>query len=147
MYLSLRNKPSPDPDGGAPVELARRDPSKRRRWVSSTVVGLGLTSLFTDISSEMVAAVLPLFLASQLGLSNLLIGLLEGLHQVFTVLARPLGGRLADRWRRYKEVAAAGYALSAVARVGLATLGGTVAGVLGVQFLDRLGKGIRTAPR
>jgi MFS family permease len=146
MYLSIRNKPPLREDEGAPDALARRD-VKQRRWVSSTVIGLGLTSLFTDVSSEMVAAVLPLYLASQLGLSSLMIGLLDGLHQIFTVVLRPLGGRLADRSRRYKEVAASGYALSAMARLGLVALGGSTQGVMASQFTDRLGKGIRTAPR
>jgi len=115
--------------------------------VSSTVVLLGLTSLFTDISSEMVNAVLPLYLTLQLGFSPLQFGLVDGFYHGITALARIQGGLVADRHGRYKEVAGAGYALSAACKVGLWSAGSGWAPTVGFLFLDRFGKGIRTPPR
>ncbi|KRF22473.1 hypothetical protein ASG91_18045 [Phycicoccus sp. Soil802] len=107
---------------------------------------LGLVSLATDISSESAAAVLPLYLTAGLGLSPLAYGLVDGLYSAASVVVRYLGGWLADRLDRPKQVALTGYTVSALARTVLLWLPGAavVAGVLGV---DRLGKGLRTAPR
>ncbi|WP_460842034.1 MFS transporter [Nocardioides marmoraquaticus] len=103
-------------------------------------------SLLTDVSSEATAAVLPLFLTLGLGLSPLAYGLVDGVYQGASVLARVAGGVVADRSDRPKWVAVLGYATSAAARtVLLVTTGAAaVAAVLGV---DRVGKGLRTAPR
>lgn len=81
-----------------------------RAWcsVDRNVVLLGLTSFFTDISSEMVATVLPLYIIFNLQLSPLQFGFVDGLYQGATVLVRLVGGIVADRWRRYKVVAAVG---------------------------------------
>ena len=84
------------------------DPLARR--VSRNVVLLGLTSMLTDISSEMVATILPLYLVFGLGLSPLQFGVADGAYQGVTAFVRLGGGFVADRWRRYKEVAAFGYA-------------------------------------
>jgi len=115
--------------------------------VSSTVVLLGLTSLFTDISSEMVSAVLPLYLVLRLGFTPLHFGLVDGTYQGVTALVRVAGGLIADRGRRYKEVAGFGYALSAACKLGLWSAGSAWLPTLGFLFLDRTGKGVRTAPR
>ncbi|HKA58575.1 MAG TPA: MFS transporter [Gemmatimonadales bacterium] len=123
---------------------------KARRWlptVSRTVVMLGLTSLFTDISSEMVATILPLYLLFDLHLAPAAFGVIDGLYQGAAALVRIFGGFAADRSRRYKEVAVAGYGLSAVARLGLLVVGNVWTLLAGVVMVDRLGKGIRTAPR
>ncbi len=115
--------------------------------VSSTVILLGLTSLFTDISSEMVSAVLPLYLVLHLGFTPLHFGLIDGTYQGGTALVRGAGGLIADRRRRYKEVAGFGYALSAACKLGLWSAGSAWLPTLGFLFLDRTGKGVRTAPR
>jgi len=115
--------------------------------VASTVVLLGVTSLFTDVSSEMVAAVLPLYLVLQLGFTPLQFGIVDGLYEGVTTLVRLAGGYVADRWRRHKEVAAGGYALSAACKLGLVAAGGAWGAAAGIIALDRTGKGIRTAPR
>lgn len=123
---------------------------KRRRWlpvVRRTVVMLGLTSLFTDISAEMVATILPLYLLFDLHLSPAAFGVIDGLYQGAAALVRIFGGFAADRSRRYKEVAVFGYALSAIARLGLLVVGNVWTLLAGVVMVDRLGKGIRTAPR
>jgi MFS family permease len=115
--------------------------------VSATVVLLGLTSLLTDISTEMVSAVLPLYLVLHLGFTPLHFGVVDGLYHGVTALVRVAGGLVADRHRRYKEVAGVGYALSAACKLGLWSAGSAWLPTLGFLLLDRTGKGIRTAPR
>jgi MFS family permease len=121
--------------------------ARRSLAVSSNVLFLGLTSCFTDISSEMVSSVLPLYFVFFLQLSPLQFGILDGLYQGVAALVRLGSGLAADRWRRHKEVAAAGYALSAACKLGLLAVGGAWGGLVGVILLDRTGKGVRTAPR
>lgn len=110
------------------------------------VWSLGLTSFLTDISSEMVTSSLPAYLVLQLGFTPLAFGAVDGLYQGATALTRLVGGFIADRTRRYKEVAAIGYAISTVSRL-LLLLVSTASAIGAVIALDRLGKGIRTAPR
>jgi MFS family permease len=126
--------------------LGRRA-AKRRVRVSRNVVLLGLVSLFTDISSEMVATVLPAYVFFALGGSPLAVGAIEGVYQGATAVMRVVGGVAADRRRRYKQVAAAGYGISAACKLALLGLGNTVGGLGAVLVVDRAGKGIRTAPR
>jgi MFS family permease len=114
--------------------------------VSRTVLLLGVTSMFTDISSEMVAAVLPLYILVGQGFSPLALGLVDGLYQGGATLARLAAGFLSDRSSRRKPVAVVGYGLSALARVGLLVVGGLSA-ISAMVVVDRTGKGIRTAPR
>src|SRR3954452_12317418 len=109
MYTSVRNAPA-NVDAGVGLVAGARP--ERRRRIAQTVVLLGLVSLVTDLSQEMVVAVLPLYLVVQMGLSPLLIGLIDGLYQVVTAALRLVGGLLADRRGRYKEVAAVGYGVS-----------------------------------
>ncbi|MFJ6382564.1 MFS transporter [Kitasatospora sp. NPDC092039] len=118
------------------------------RRVPGTVVALGAVSLVTDVSSEMVTAVLPLYLVLGLGLSPLQFGFLDGLFNGATALVRLLGGRIADRGSgRHRTVAGAGYLLSALSRLGLLMAGGAAGGIAAALAADRLGKGVRTAPR
>ncbi|GAA3469613.1 MFS transporter [Nonomuraea roseola] len=115
--------------------------------VPANVLALGVVSLVTDISSEMVTAVLPYYAVLVLGLSPLAYGLLDGLYFGVTAVVRLAAGHAADRWQRRKLVAGLGYALSAVCKLGLMAAGGSV-GLLGaVVAADRTGKGLRTAPR
>ncbi|MFC8491905.1 MFS transporter [Streptomyces sp. NPDC057235] len=129
----------------------RRDapprPSGARRRVPGTVLALGAVSLVTDVSSEMVTAVLPLYLVLGLGLSPLQFGLLDGLSTGATALVRLLGGATADRGGRHKQIAGLGYALSACSRLGLLLAGGATGPIASSIVADRLGKGVRTAPR
>ena len=127
----------------------RRGASRRAGGlhVSRTVVLLGLTSMFTDISSEMVAAALPLYLVFGLGLTPLQFGLIDGIQQGAAALVRVAGGFAGDRWRRHKEVATLGYGLSAISRLGFPLAGGALTALSAVVMVDRVGKGIRTAPR
>ncbi|MDY7104424.1 MAG: MFS transporter [Actinomycetota bacterium] len=115
------------------------------------MLALGATSFLTDVASEMVASILPLYLTLGLGLPVGAVGVVDGLGQATTMAVRPLGGLAADRTRRPKRVATGGYALSAAARTGLAAA--AVTGMVGwwtivtALVTDRVGKGVRTAPR
>jgi len=139
----------PIENSGDLIKNKRRQLFSREIWrsVGNTVIFLGLTSLLTDISSEMVTATLPLYLLLTLRLAPLQFGLIDGLNQGASVLVRIASGLIADRWRRGKDVATAGYGFSAVCRIGLLLVGRSWLGISGVVLLDRIGKGIRTAPR
>ncbi|MER6533267.1 MFS transporter [Streptomyces sp900105755] len=118
-----------------------------RSTIAPTVLALGTVSLVTDVSSEMVTAVLPLYLVTGLGMSPLGFGLLDGVYNGFSAVVRLVGGHLADRGGgRHKWVAGAGYALSALCRP-LLLIAHTLTPIGLVLAADRTGKGLRTAPR
>lgn len=117
------------------------------RIVSANVIALGAVSLVTDISSEMVTAILPLYLVLGLGFSPLQFGILDGLYSGVTAFVRVIGGTFADRWQRRKLMAGIGYGISAVAKLGLMGAGGSASTLGVVLAADRTGKGLRTAPR
>ena len=118
-----------------------------RLHVSRNVVALGFTSLLTDVSSEMVATVLPIYLVLYLGLTPLQFGLVDGLYHGMTALLRLAGGFASDRTRRDKEVAAVGYGASALCRIGLLGAGGAWPVIAAIVAVDRAAKGLRAAPR
>ena len=103
--------------------------------------------MFTDISSEMVSAVLPLYVLYGLQATPLQLGLIDGIYQGCSGLVRLAAAVAADHWRRQKDVAAVGYALSTVSRFGLLAVNGALGGIAACVLVDRVGKGIRTAPR
>jgi hypothetical protein len=115
--------------------------------IPRTVLLLGLTSLFTDISSEMVVTVLPLYLVYVGGFTPLAFGVIDGLYNGAAALVGLASGFISDRWRRHKEVATTGYGLSAVCKLLLATVGTALSAIGATVLIDRVGKGIRTAPR
>jgi MFS family permease len=127
--------------------LSGRLRAKTRPAIGRTVWLLGLVSCFTDISSEMVSSILPAYLFVHLQLSPVQFGFVDGLYQGVTAIARLAGGIVADRWRGYKAVAACGYGLSAVCKLGLLSAGSAWSVFAAVLSIDRMGKGIRTAPR
>jgi MFS family permease len=127
--------------------LDRRSRVSARPVIPRTVWLLGLVSCFTDISSEMVSSILPVYLFVHLQLSAVQFGVIDGLYQGVTALARLASGVVADRWRRYKLVATLGYVLSAICKLGLLATGSAWTAVAAILSADRLGKGIRTAPR
>jgi MFS family permease len=116
------------------------------RALAPNVFFLGLTSLLTDISSEMVVAVLPMYLVGFLRLSPLQFGFVDGLYQGLGGIVQIIGGALSDRIRRHKEVAGLGYGVSALSRAGL-MFSTQWTGISAWLAADRLGKGLRTAPR
>ncbi len=105
-----------------------------------------ITSFLTDVSSEMLFNLLPLYLFNVLGVSTSFIGLIEGVADSVASLMKMVSGWLSDRLGARKWLAVSGYALSAVVKP-LFYFATTWLGVLGIRFGDRLGKGIRTAPR
>lgn len=131
--------------------LRRGEKGKRFRLtrprVSATVLMLGFTSLFTDISAEMVSTILPMYLVLNLGLSPFAFGVIDGLYLGGAAIVRLIAGYMADRSRKHKEIAFAGYAFSAISRIGLLLVGNVWTLLASVVLVDRLGKGIRTAPR
>jgi MFS family permease len=134
--------------GAVPAAIQPALRGSARRGVSSTVVWIGMVSMLTDISSEMITSILPLYLFMVLRMSPLEVGWIDGLFNGAAAVVRVWFAQWADRTQRLKSVAFAGYALSALSRLGLfvAGLGGWIS-VAAVLLLDRVGKGIRTAPR
>ncbi|KUN85636.1 MFS transporter [Streptomyces griseoruber] len=140
MYLA-------DSRGTRPAVARDIRPGRRPAAVPTTVLALGTVSLITDVSSEMVTAVLPLYVVAGLGLSPLGFGLLDGINNGVGALVRLAGGHLADRGgRRHKAVAGLGYGLSALCKP-LLLFAHTLPVISGVLAADRTGKGLRTAPR
>ncbi|MEV7391760.1 MFS transporter [Streptomyces sp. NPDC091215] len=139
MYLTDRSQPAQ----ADPGQDRRRGPG---RGIAPVVLVLGTVSLITDISSEMVTAVLPLYLVTTLGFSPLGFGTLDGVYNGVSALVQLTGGHLADRIRNHKLLAGLGYGLSALCKP-LLLFAGSI-GTLGtVLALERTGKGLRTAPR
>ena len=110
------------------------------------VIALGFVSMFMDISSESVHALLPLFLVGTLGASTFIVGLIEGLGEATAQISKLFSGVLSDRTGKRKPLAVLGYGLSAVTKPLFALAGGAGA-VLTARLADRVGKGIRGAPR
>jgi MFS family permease len=107
---------------------------------------LSVTSFLTDISSEMILNLIPLFLFNVLGVRTSIVGLIEGLAETTASLVKIYSGNLSDRLKKRKRLAVIGYGLSSVAKPFL-YFASSWSWVLGVRFFDRVGKGIRTAPR
>jgi MFS family permease len=112
----------------------------RNVWVTTA------TSFLTDVSSEMILNLVPLFLANVLGVSTAVIGLIDGIAEATASVLKGYSGWLSDRLGGRKWLAVAGYGLSAIAKPFL-YLAGSWGSVLAVRFADRAGKGIRTSPR
>jgi len=110
------------------------------------IILLGLVSLFTDISSEMIYPLVPLYLTAVLGASPAALGIIEGIAESLASLLKIGSGRMADRLDWRKPLAIAGYGLSGVAKV-LFAVATSWTGILWARVGDRFGKGIRTAPR
>lgn len=118
----------------------------RRRAIPATVWMLGFVSLLMDVSSEMIQTLLPLYLVSGLGASVLAVGFIEGLSVAIATLTKFLSGVLADWSQRNKPLLVLGYGLGAVSRL-IFPLAGSIDLIVMAKAVDRVGKGIRTAPR
>ncbi len=118
-----------------------------RLSVPRNVVLLGAVSLLTDVSAEMVATVLPLYLVFSLGVTPLALGAIDGLYRGAASIVQVAGGFASDRFQRHKGVATIGYGLSAICKVGLVVAGSSIGAISALVASDRVGKGIRTAPR
>ena len=116
------------------------------KGISGNVLILGLVSFLTDVSSEMIYPLLPLFLTSVLGAGPAFLGIIEGVAESTAAFLKLVSGIVSDRLPGRKGLVLAGYGLSALVRPLIALATGPLA-VLGVRFADRVGKGIRTSPR
>ncbi len=121
-------------------------PGRPMRALPATVWALGLVSLCMDFSSELVHSLLPVFMTSVLGASMLEVGLVEGIAEATSAIVKVFSGVLSDRLGRRKPIVLAGYGLAALSKP-LFPLANSIAVVLGARFVDRIGKGIRGAPR
>ena len=114
--------------------------------IPRTVWVLGFVSLLMDISSEMIHALLPLFMAGTLGASAIWIGLVEGIGEGTALIAKVFSGVVADRFGHKKRLVFVGYFLGVISKPVFA-LAGSMPVVLAARFFDRIGKGLRGAPR
>ena len=116
------------------------------RGLPRSIWALGLVSMLMDTSSEMILGLLPVFLVSVLGASALQLGLIEGIAEATASLTRVASGALSDRLRKRKIPTAIGYGLAAATKP-LFALAPSIGWIFAARFVDRLGKGIRGAPR
>src|SRR5690348_15533004 len=107
---------------------------------------LGFVSMFMDLSSEMIHALLPLYLVSVLGVSALTVGIIEGIAEATASIVKIFSGALSDYLGHRKWVAAAGYGLAAITKPVFPLATGIIT-ITAARFVDRVGKGIRGAPR
>ncbi len=134
--------PSTTPPETVPVST----PAPSRMRLNRTVIALGVVSLFTDMSSEMAYTQVPLFLTSVLGASAISVGVIEGVAESTASLLRLVSGYWSDRSGRRKPLTLLGYSLGAISKP-LMALAYAWPFVLLLRFVDRFGKGLRTAPR
>jgi MFS family permease len=118
----------------------------KRPSIPGTVWTLGFVSLLMDTSSELIHSLLPLYMAGVLGASALVIGLIEGVAEALALVVKVFSGYLSDVTRRRKPLVLGGYGLAAVTKL-IFPLAATLGWVVAARFLDRIGKGIRGAPR
>lgn len=131
------------PDKGTAGAVKRKSTFSE---LTGNVVTLGIVSMLTDVSSEMIYPLLPIFLTSVLGLGMAFVGVIEGVAESTASILKLFSGWFSDRLRRRKSLVLFGYGISSLSRPFLALV---TAGwhVLLLRFLDRVGKGIRTSPR
>lgn len=123
------------------------DTSGKRIWgLNPNVFFLGVVSLLTDISSEMIFTLVPLFLSNVLGAATTIIGLIGGLSESVDAILRIFSGWFSDRIGKRKSLALLGYSISTIAKPFM-YLASSWGAVLAIRFSDRVGKGIRTSPR
>ncbi|MDR2991424.1 MAG: MFS transporter, partial [Burkholderiaceae bacterium] len=120
--------------------------SHRRSRIPPGIWVLGFVSLLMDASSELIHSLLPLFLVGALGASVLTVGLIEGLAEATALIVKMFSGALSDYWGKRKSLAVLGYGLAALTKP-LFAIAPAAGMVLAARLLDRVGKGIRGAPR
>ena len=129
------------------TEPLNNDASRRRIWgLNPNVFFLGITSLLTDVSSDMIFTLVPLFLSNVLGAAGTIVGLVGGLSEGADAIFRIFSGWLSDKIGKRKLLAVLGYSISTVAKPFL-YLANAWGAVLAVRFSDRVGKGVRTSSR
>lgn len=119
---------------------------KSRPAIPRTIWTLGYVSLFMDMSSELVHSILPVFLVTTLGASALTVGIIEGIAEAASQIVKIFSGALSDFWGHRKRLILLGYGLAALSKP-LFPLAGSIETVFTARLFDRIGKGIRGAPR
>lgn len=114
--------------------------------LNGIIIILGFVSFFTDISSEMIIPLIPLFLVSEFGASVTLVGLIEGIADATSNIMKGVSGFISDKIEHKRNLIALGYGLSSFSKPIIALATGAFI-VLGARFSDKIGKGIRTSPR
>ena len=127
---------------------AKAEPASFLRWrqIPRGVWALGLVSLLMDTSSEMIHAILPIYLVTVLGTSTFMVGLIEGIAEATASSVKIFSGALSDRLGKRKPIVATGYGLAAITKL-VFPLASSVGWIIVARFVDRFGKGIREAPR
>lgn len=128
------------------MTLKTENGAQNRPAIPRTIWALGLVSMFMDISSEMIHALLPLFLTTTLGASVALVGVIEGIAESTAAMVKVFSGYISDRIGRRKPLILLGYSMGALSKPFFALAGAPVT-VFAARFVDRIGKGIRGAPR
>ena len=121
-------------------------PASPAKRLPASIWALGFVSLLMDVSSEMIHSLLPVFLVTSLGVSMLAVGLIEGAAEATALMLKVFSGVLSDWWGRRKPLAVLGYGLGALSKP-LFAIAPTVGLVVTARLIDRVGKGIRGAPR
>jgi MFS family permease len=116
------------------------------RQIPRSVWALGFVSLLMDVSSEMIHALLPVYLVAVMGTSVLAVGIIEGIAEATAAVTKVFSGAISDRLGKRKLLAAIGYGLAAVTKP-VFPLAATLGWIVAARFVDRVGKGIRGAPR
>ena len=131
-----------------PMENSANQSTSFLRWreIPGTVWALGVVSLLLDVSSEMIHALLPLYLVTVLGTSAVMVGVIEGIAEATASIMKIFSGALSDRLGKRKLLATIGYGLAALTKP-VFPLAGSIGWIVGARFIDRVGKGIRGAPR
>jgi MFS family permease len=124
----------------------RQIPSVTWHDVPTSVWALGFVSLLMDVSSELIHSLLPIFLVTVMGASTVVVGLIEGIAEATAAIAKVFSGALSDRIGKRKLLVGIGYGLAAITKP-VFPLASTAWEVLAARFVDRIGKGIRDAPR
>lgn len=120
--------------------------NEKSNGLMKNIVFLGLVSFFADISSEMVYPLIPLYLTAAFGTTPVLVGFIEGIAESVASLLKVFSGYISDKYNHKKPIAFCGYAAGLFYKLAL-LFAGSWAGILGARVIDRIGKGIRTAPR
>jgi MFS family permease len=133
-------------DGKEDMTAAKPKSRGGMRGIPGGIWALGFVSMLMDISSEMIHALLPVYLVTTMGASTLAVGLIEGIAEATASIVKVFSGALSDWLGRRKLLAAIGYGLAAFTKP-VFPLAGSVGWVVAARFVDRIGKGIRGAPR
>ena len=146
MRSQADRRDKPDDDKLSSAHAPQPRSLFRWREIPGSVWALGLVSLFMDVSSEMIHALLPLYLVTVLGTSTLTVGIIEGIAEATASITKVFSGALSDYLGKRKWLAALGYGLAAVTKP-VFPLASSIGWLVAARFVDRVGKGIRGAPR